>query len=152
MEPKKYRQKGEHPKTYAQRKAVIEGYLNGLTTAQVAKKLGVSTKRIHQIRHSAPYAEHYEREVRERRERTQNQLEALAGLALKVHLEIMQDAKHKQRLNAAEGVLDRLQATMKHAATQQNIYSENHTTFEGRTDEELEYYVDHGYWPDEAPK
>ena len=139
---------GEHPKTYGQRLAVIDGLLSGSSTAQIAERLGVSRARVYQIKASPNFQADWDEALAERKERIHNQLESLGSLALRVHLDIMQRSDHKHQLQAAEGILDRLSATQK-TSKQQVTSTVSVDDFRGRSDDDLQHYVKHGYWPEE---
>jgi hypothetical protein len=69
---------------------------------------------------------------------------------LDVHEEVMDNEAHRERLKAAEGVLDRIGATQKGSLVRNEVKTV-HDDFEGRSEADLEFYVANGYWPEDAP-
>ncbi len=143
------RPRGEHPRSYGQRQEVIQGLLSGLPIETICQRLKISRSRLYQIRKGPHWEAEWADAQVERRDRVNNQLESLAGLALKVHLDIMQRADHREQLKAAEGILDRVAATQK-TSKQQIQTTQVVDDFRGRSDEDLQYYVQNGFWPEEA--
>ena len=144
--------KGQGLKDYARRQAMLEGLISGKSRAEIAEGLGLTRETVTRLTNTDDFKEELAELIAERRDRLALGLEDLADKALTVHREIMDSPAHKQRLAAAEGVLDRLSATQKRSTVKQQVTTTMTDEFAGRSKEDLQHYVDHGYFPEDAPK
>jgi hypothetical protein len=143
--------KGVGLKDYARRQAVLEGLLAGKPLIDIATKLELSREVVSRMIKTEDFKEELAELIAERRDRLSLGLEQLADQALTVHKEIMESTTHKQRLAAAEGILDRLSATQKRSTVKQQVTTAVSDEFASRSKEDLQHYVDHGYFPEDAP-
>lgn len=134
--------------------SLAEGMVAGKTKAAIAKELGMNARALGQLEKLPEFQGVVDELIAERRRRTTMQLEVMSALALRAHMEIMQDAAHRERLSAAESVLDRtgfgktqkVQQTTVAQVTGSLALAQD---FQGRTVAELEHYATHGKFPGE---
>lgn len=144
--------KGQSLKDYARRQTILNGLLSGTSLEDIGKQIGLSRASVTNLTSAESFKEEFAELLAERRDRLSIGLEDLGELALKVHREIMESPGHKQRLDAAEGVLDRLSATQKRSTVKQQVTTTVVDEFTGRSQEDLQFYVNNGYFPEESPK
>jgi hypothetical protein len=136
--------------------AVAEKAITGMTATAIARELGWRPATVRRVMKREDYPAALDDLVKERRSRVVMQLEVMSALALKVHMDLMQDPQSRDRLGAAESVLDRagfgrmqkVQQTVRADVTQATTLQVL-PDFQGRTAEDLEYYAKHGHFPGE---
>lgn len=130
--------------------AIAEFAMAGQPPADIAATLRVSKATIVKAMASERFKELLDQCLEERRTAVAHKMESLAVKALDVHEDIMDDKAHRQRLAAAEGVLDRVGATQKGSLVRNEV-KQVADDFQGRPEADLEYYVEHGCWPEDDP-
>jgi len=129
---------------------IAEYAMFGKTAAEIATELRVSKGTVLKAMDTDRFKELLDSCLEERRQAISNRMEHLSKKALDVHEEIMDDKAHRARLTAAEGVLDRIGATQKGSLVRNEVKTVT-DDFQGRSEKELEHYVEHGLWPEEDP-
>jgi hypothetical protein len=131
---------------------IVELFVEGLSVREIATRLDkqYTYGTVKQIIAQPEFRKLLDSVLAARREAIGNRLEFMAAKALDVHDEIMDDRTHRRRLDAAEGVLDRIGATQKGSLVRQEVNHRN-DDFSGRSKEDLEYYVKNGHFPEDAP-
>ena len=142
---------GKGQRTQLLYQMVLELVMRGYSNQKIAEELNISISYIGKIRHDDHFKAIFEEAIAARRTAINNRLEHLAETALDVHVEVMGDKAHRHRLQAAEGILDRIGATQKGSFVKQQV-TQVVDNFAGRSQEDLEYYVEHGCFPEEAPE
>lgn len=125
----------------------------GQTRVQIATQHGFSPGLVHKVCGEPDFQEKFKAALEERRRAMHMRLEAMAQTALKTHLEVMQENAHRDRLRAAESILDRAGASrvakVEQSGTTMQIdagavaYDE----LEGKSLEELDHFAKTGRWP-----
>ena len=130
--------------------AVAEGTIGGKTQGVMARESNVSVSTVAEVQHSPECEKLVDELLADRRRRTTMQMEVMSSLALKVHVDLMQDVAHRDRLGAAESVLDRVGLGRSSKVQQTSTVTQTTTVvddFRGRSAEDLEHYALHGRFP-----
>jgi hypothetical protein len=134
---------------------VAEHLSKGDSILQVSRKTKMSPATVRAIADTKACQEIVEDLVRRRRENTFRKLEVLASRALLTHMEIMEDKKHRDRLAAAESVLDRAgfgKVSKIEKDVKGTIKQIVRDDFDGRPIDELEFYAANGHFPEDGDK
>jgi hypothetical protein len=147
------RTKGTNARQKVMLQKVAEGVVAGKTQVAIARELSVNTSTIYRMERLPEFQPIVDEMVAERRRRTLMQMEVMSALALKVHMDLMQDPAHRERLSAAESILDRVGQGRSHKVQQTTSAVVHQTTtivddFRGRSVEDLEHYAQHGRFLD----
>lgn len=144
------RSKSVSAKTALNKHLVVEKFIEGKDARQISLETPYTYSTVVAMLRSESFKKLLDTVLEGRRQAIGNRLEYLAEKALNVHEEVMDDVAHRSRLAAAEGVLDRIGATQKGSLVRQQV-TQVVDDFSGRSQEDLEFYIENGYFPEEAP-
>jgi aromatic ring-opening dioxygenase catalytic subunit (LigB family) len=140
----------------ARRALILEGIMLGQTRKQIHELHGFTVSTINAVVCEAHFKEQLAAAMEERRKAMHLRMEALAQMALKTHMEVMADVPHRDRLRAAESILDRAGASrvakVEQTGTTLQIEAGSvaYDELEGKSMEELDHFAKTGKWPQKA--
>ena len=132
---------------------LAEGQAQGKTQAAIAREHGLKQGVFAGLVADPEYQAILDGLIKDRRSRVLMQMEVMSALALKAHVDIMQDPAHRDRLAAAESILDRTGMSKTSKVQQTTVAAVGVTPvtadFQGRSLADLEHYATHGRFPGE---
>ena len=132
---------------------LAEGQAQGKTQAAIAREHGLKQGVFAGLVADPEYQAILDGLIKDHRSRVLMQMEVMSALALKAHVDIMQDPSHRDRLAAAESILDRTGMSKTSKVQQTTVAAVGVTPvtadFQGRSLADLEHYATHGRFPGE---